>query len=203
MGAIRAPLPIQHRAMRHTTGPSAVSIRTLLGRATGRFRRDQQGATAVEFALIAFPFFALLFAILETAMIFLVGQALESATEDSARLIRTGQAQQSGFDVDDFRKSICDQIVVLFKCPEKLILDVRTADDFASVDLSTPVVNGQLEVEDPEHFDAGNGEEIVVVRAFYEWPTVTQFLGEGFTKLANGNHLLTAAAAFRNEPFPW
>jgi Flp pilus assembly protein TadG len=188
--------------MRHDTGPSAVSIRTLLGRATERFRRDQQGATAVEFALIALPFFALLFAILETAMIFLVGQALETATEDSARLIRTGQAQQSGFDVDDFRKSICDQIAVLFNCPSKLILDVRTAADFASVDLSTPVFAGELDDDDFE-YDDGSGEEIVVVRAFYEWPTVTQFLGEGFTKLANGNHLLTAAAAFRNEPFPW
>ena len=183
--------------MKDDTGPSAVSIRTLLGRATGRLRRDQRGATAVEFALIALPFFALLFAIIETALMFLVGQALETATEDSARLIRTGQAQQQGFDVDAFRDSICDQVVVLYKCPTKLILDVRTADD-----LSTPVAAGQLD-DDDFGYDDGNGEEIVVVRAFYEWPTVTQFLGGGFTKLANGNHLLTAAAAFRNEPFPW
>jgi Flp pilus assembly protein TadG len=188
--------------MKDDTGPSAVSIRTILGRATKRFRRDQQGATAVEFALIALPFFAILFAIIETALIFLVGQALETATEDSARLIRTGQAQQSGFDADDFRESICGQVLVLYKCPEKLILDVRTAEDFASVDLSTPVVAGELADDDFE-YDDGSGEEIVVVRAFYEWPTVTQFLGQGFTKLANGNHLLTSAAAFRNEPFPW
>jgi Flp pilus assembly protein TadG len=188
--------------MKDDTGPSAVSIRTLLGRATGRFRRDQQGATAVEFALIALPFFALLFAILETALIFLVGQALETATEDSARLIRTGQAQQQGFDEDAFRASICDQVVLLYQCPSKLILDVRTEDDFAGVDLSTPVAAGQL-ADDDFGYDDGNGESIVVVRAFYEWPTVTQFLGGGFTKLANGNHLLTAAAAFRNEPFPW
>jgi Flp pilus assembly protein TadG len=188
--------------MKDDTGPSAVSIRTILGRATGRFRRDQQGATAVEFALIALPFFALLFAILETALIFLVGQALETATEDSARLIRTGQAQQQGFDEEDFRTSICDQVVLLYKCPSKLVLDVRTEDNFAGVDLSTPVAGGQL-ADDDFGYDDGNGESIVVVRAFYEWPTLTQFLGGGFTKLANGNHLLTAAAAFRNEPFPW
>ncbi len=188
--------------MRDDTAPSAVSFSTLVRRATTRFRRDQRGATAVEFALIAFPFFALLFAILETALIFLVGQALETATEDSARLIRTGQAQQDGFDQEDFKKSICDQIVVLHKCSSKLVLDVRTAANFAGVDLSTPVAAGQLD-DDGFGYDDGNGESIVVVRAFYEWPTVTQFLGSGFTKLANGNHLLTAAAAFRNEPFPW
>ena len=188
--------------MKDETGPSPRSIRTLLGRATGRFRRDQRGATVVEFALIALPFFSLLFAIMETALIFLVGQALETATEDSARLIRTGQAQQQAFDAEDFRQSICGQVVVLYKCTSKLVLDVRTADDFAGVDLSTPVAGGQLD-DDDFGYDDGNGESIVVVRAFYEWPTITQFLGEGFTKLANGNHLLTSAAAFRNEPFPW
>jgi Flp pilus assembly protein TadG len=188
--------------MRDDTAPSAVSFRTLLYRAATRFRRDQKGATVVEFALIAFPFLSLLFAILETAMIFLVGQALETATGDSARLIRTGQAQQEGFDREAFKKSICDQIIVLYKCSSNLVLDVRTADNFAGVDLSTPVSAGQLD-DDDFGYEDGNGESIVVVRAFYEWPTVTQFLGGGFTKLANGNHLLTAAAAFRNEPFPW
>ena len=48
--------------------------------------------------------------------------------------------------------------------------------------------SGKLD-DDGFDYDDGSGEEIVVVRAFYEWPTVTQFLGEGFTKLANGNHL--------------
>src|SRR4051812_47106857 len=33
-----------------------------------RFRKNQSGATAVELGLIALPFFALLFAILETAL---------------------------------------------------------------------------------------------------------------------------------------
>jgi Flp pilus assembly protein TadG len=184
--------------MTDDTGPSLGSIRTALGRATGRFRRDQQGATAVEFALIAFPFFALRFAILETALVFLVGQALETATDNSARLIRTGQAQ--AFDADAFRQSICGQIAVMSSCMTQLKLDVRTAADFGSADQSTPVADGKLQVEEPEHFDTGSGGEIVVVRAFYEWPTIAQFLGQAST-LASGNHLLVATAAFRNEPF--
>lgn len=44
------------------------------------------------------PFLALLFAIMETGLIFFTGQALETAVADSARLIMTGQAQTQGFD---------------------------------------------------------------------------------------------------------
>ena len=62
-----------------------------------RFRQREDGAAAVEFALIATPFLALTFAIMETAGVFFAGQALETATADSARLIMTGQAQTQGF----------------------------------------------------------------------------------------------------------
>ena len=44
-----------------------------------RLVRQQDGAAAVEFALVAAPFLALVFAIMETAVIFFSGQALETA----------------------------------------------------------------------------------------------------------------------------
>ena len=68
--------------------------RSALGRCLRRFARRQDGAAAVEFAFIAVPFLALLFAILETALVFFAGQSLESAVADTGRLIMTGQAQQ-------------------------------------------------------------------------------------------------------------
>ena len=43
-----------------------------------RFRRNRRGSAAVEFALIATPFFALLFAIIETSIVFFAGQVLET-----------------------------------------------------------------------------------------------------------------------------
>jgi Flp pilus assembly protein TadG len=184
------------------TDRRAIPLLTFVGRTLGRFRRDQKGATAVEFALVAIVFFPLLFAILETGLIFLMGQALETATENSARLIRTGQAQEQDFDEDAFRNSICYQLKLLPSCSEKLILDVRTAANFGSTDLSTPMVNGELD-DEGFGYEAGHGEEIVVVRAFYEWPTIAGYLSSAITDLSNGNHLMVATAAFRNEPFPW
>ena len=62
-----------------------------------RFARQQGGAAAVEFGLVAAPFLALVFAIMETAIVFFSGQALETAVADASRLIMTGQAQTQGF----------------------------------------------------------------------------------------------------------
>ena len=62
--------------------------------ARGRgFRRDERGTTAIEFGILGMPFFALLAAILETSYVFLAGQILDTAVQDSARFIRTGQVQ--------------------------------------------------------------------------------------------------------------
>jgi Flp pilus assembly protein TadG len=171
------------------------------GRRLPRFRRDQNGGAAVEFALLAVPFLVLLIAIFETALLFLAGQVLETGVAETARMIRTGQAQHSEFDREDFRQAICDASVVLISCQGKLTVDVRTAESFSAADLTAPIVDGKLDGENFV-FEPGNGSDIVVVRAFFEWPTFMRAFGQDFSTLANGNHLLSATAAFRNEPFP-
>ena len=62
-----------------------------------RFRRNRRGSAAVEFALVAPVFFALLFAIIETAIVFFASQVLETVTQNSARQIMTGQAQDANY----------------------------------------------------------------------------------------------------------
>ena len=129
--------------------------------------------------------------------------ALETATANSARLIRTGQAQQQGFTANQFRDSICGQVLDLFNCTSGLSMDVRTYQTFDSINLLNPVdENGQL-VTNNFTYQPGNGTDIVVVRVFYEWPTFSSLLGLNLNNMANGKHLLAATAAFRNEPFPW
>jgi len=173
-----------------------------LGRRGARFRRDEGAATAVEFGLLALPFIALTFAILETALVYFAGQTLETAVNNSARLIRTGQAQQQGMSSTTFKQTICDQVGVMFDCTNGLWLDVETYPDFASISLTAPIQNGNLNTSNFK-FTMGSGNNIVVVRAYYEWPTFSKLLGLNYSNLADGNHLLTATAAFKNEPFPW
>ena len=49
-----------------------------------RFRRAEKGATAVEFAMVAAPFFFLLFAMIEIAAVFFTSTVLENAVLESA-----------------------------------------------------------------------------------------------------------------------
>jgi Flp pilus assembly protein TadG len=76
-----------------------------------RMLRERGGATTVEFA----PFLAMVFAIMETAIVFFAGQALETAAAGSA-LIMTGQAQTKGYDQAKFKEAVCGKIYGLFNC---------------------------------------------------------------------------------------
>src|SRR3990172_7469707 len=112
----------------------AIGARRLLGHKLVRqLVQRQDGAAAVEFALVAAPFLALLFAIMETAIIFFAGQALETAVADSARLIMTGQAQTQGFDQTKFKEQVCAKIYGLFNCNAGVYVDVKTFTNFSTV----------------------------------------------------------------------
>ena len=41
----------------------------------------------------------------------------------------------------------------------------------------------------------------MLVRAFYSWNVATPLLTPFLVNMSGSNHLLSAAAAFRNEPF--
>jgi Flp pilus assembly protein TadG len=106
-------------------GTAASCVRGLRRSRIGRrFARDEGGSSAVEFSLIAAPFLALMFAIIETAMVFFAGQTLEAAAADSARLIMTGQAQSKGFSASDFKTAVCNRIYGLFDCANGVYVDV-------------------------------------------------------------------------------
>ncbi|WP_181704649.1 TadE/TadG family type IV pilus assembly protein [Chthonobacter rhizosphaerae] len=169
---------------------------------SGRFARRADGSVAVEFAIVSVPFFALLFAILETALIFFVGQILDTAVTQAARQIRTGQVQQTKLNADGFKALVCSGLAGFGDCAGNLAVEVVRYDDFNSVTLGSPV-GADGKVKDDFGFDPGKRGDVVVVRGFYQWPAFFNMFGTSSTPLANGKHLLGAAVAFRNEPFPW
>jgi hypothetical protein len=88
-----------------------------------RFGRSRRASAAVQFAFIAPLFFCLLFAIVEVALIFFAGQTLETATQDSARMILTGQAQNGSYTQAMFKNDLCGRIVALFNCQSGIYID--------------------------------------------------------------------------------
>ena len=179
----------------------AVGIRRLFGlQAIRRLTRQQDGAAAVEFGMVAAPFLALVFAIMETAMVFFAGQVLETAAGDSARLIMTGQAQNQSFDQSKFKEEVCARVFGLFNCSGGVHIDVKTYTSFASVDTSPPIdSNGNL-IQN-FGYQPGLPGDIVVVRLFYQWPVYVPLLGFNLADMAGGKRLMAATVAFRNEPY--
>lgn len=168
-----------------------------------RFHRDESGATAVEFGIVAVPFFALMFAIFEVGLTFFAGQLMETAVDNAGRLIRTGQAQQDGLTLGTFKDKICAQTYQILDCQNGLKLDVRKFSTFDSMTLTPPLDQDGNLITDNFIFQPGSGGEIVLVRAYYEWPVFLNAFGTGLQNMPSGKHLLSAAAAFKNEPFPW
>ncbi|QPF84230.1 pilus assembly protein [Bradyrhizobium genosp. L] len=178
--------------------PARLSLKLLR-----RFRRHRRGSAAVEFALIAPLFFALLFAIIEVGMIFFASQVLETVTQDSARMIMTGQAQSASYTQAQFKSYVCGRIGALFDCTNGIYVDVRSyssSTGFANVNVASPIDSSNCFLPSMQ-YSPGGASDIVVVRLFYQWPLFVTKLGFNPSNLCNGKRLLTATAAFKNEPF--
>lgn len=183
-------------------GAPSVAGRLLSKMMRSAIVRDREGAAAVEFGIIALPFIALMGAIFESALCFLAGQILDTAVNDAARLIRTGQAQAAGYSETQFKTEVCNRLYVMFDCGS-LMVDSKVYSNFTSTNTSMPIDSDKNLDTSGFTYQMGASSEIVVVRAFYQYDLYFSKLGFDLSNLANGSRLLAGVAAFRNEPFPW
>lgn len=170
---------------------------------------DERGAVAIEFGILALPFFAIIFAILETSIVFMAGQVLDSAVQDASRKVRTGESASA--TLAQFRTEICEGLFGLFDC-SKLKISVQPITAFSDISTAvlTPIKPNCDPSTDPdqcwqvtEAFQPGTGSSIELVQVFYKWPTVVDFGGFNLSNQADagGARLLSAVRVFRNEPY--
>ena len=163
---------------------------------------------AVEFALIAPVFFLLLFGILETGLAVFASMVLENGVKTVARLIRTGQAASANMTQAQFRQALCNQINLVLSCDASVFyVDVRAFSSFGASGFPAPIdSNGNLN-PNLNSYQMGvssqiaSANDIVLVRAFYTWQMFTPLLGRFYANMNNNTRLLSASAAFRNEPY--
>lgn len=162
-----------------------------------RLHRDENGATAVEFAMIAFPFFLLIFAIIEASLLFFAGQYIETAVDDTMRLFRTGQLDSTTSEAE-FRAALCERIVVMFDCD-----GIRTYVEVAQAfeDLNDPPEPDPTSGDRPANqFVPGCSRCIMQISASYEWPIFTNFAAP--LAYNSGNYaLLSVVAVSKTEPY--
>jgi len=166
------------------------------------FARAEDGAAAVETALVATPFFLLVFGILQLAIIFLASASLENAMQKAARTVRTGELQTGAAPTQAaFKQAICNNWGWLqSSCMSDLYVDVRTFSSFQTVTAPQPLTNGTF---DPNvlQFSPGGPNDVVVVHAYYQWPLIAPGMDQALANLNGGKMLMTSTSTFRNEPY--
>ncbi|MEP3231745.1 MAG: TadE/TadG family type IV pilus assembly protein [Hyphomicrobiales bacterium] len=162
-----------------------------------KFLRNERGSNAVEFALLALPFFGLILGIIQLGLVFLANQSLDSAVDTVAREIRTGQIRSNAIGIDTFRASICDNAPIIIGCEGVLEISVQSFPSIEDTTTTTlfvdnsPIITGD--------YETGNGGDVVVISAAVSIPIIAGSLfgaGDG-----SGRSRLTASLVFTNENF--
>jgi Flp pilus assembly protein TadG len=169
-----------------------------------RFREAEQGATAVEFALVAPAFLAMLFAIIQTTLFLFAQATLQSAAVEAGRMFMTGSAQNTGttgLSQTQFASDVCPMVSALFTCAN-LQINVSTYSSFSGASTSAPSLynsNGSLITTGT--YSPGTQGEIMVVQLAYPWPVVGIPLGSVLPGTGYGTTEIMGISAFRVEPY--
>ena len=165
-----------------------------------RWITKSDGSTAVEFALISFPFIFVIIGIIEMSLMFGAQSVLLGATNEASRLIRTGQVQQTAADPEImFRDLLCDKADAFIRC-SNLQYEVVEMDDFSSF--------ADFEAEYDEDgnlisrgFIPGGVNSVNLIRVIYRYRFGTPLIGNFLSDRPNNTKLLMATVVLQTEPY--
>lgn len=162
-----------------------------------------RAVVAVEYAIVAPVFLSLMLGIVDVGLLLASQAQLDSATNDAARLILTGQATSNG---SAFGSQLCSEASSLMSC-SGLTYRVQTGNSFAGLSASytlgaTGAPTGFSSY--PASISAGNTggsltNDFVLVQVAYQRPWLFTLLG---TMMGHSTQLLISTVAFENEPSP-
>lgn len=183
-----------------------------------RFIADENGVTAIEFGIIALPFFALIFGIVSSGLVFFVYSSVERGVWDASRDLRTGLLQNGGGAYNGlnpsqlkqkFKDKLCSRMPSMIQADCQVNMRVIVQAYGANSSISAPsckqVDGGGTSTIVPDAATAanyGDQNEVVMVTGCYQW-TYAKLLPI-FTMqntLSDGSFVMQASATFRNEPF--
>jgi Flp pilus assembly protein TadG len=161
------------------------------------FFRHRRGAAAVEFALLAFPFFLIIASILEIGLVSLSGVMMQQGVREAARGALTGSGACRSRE--QLAGEICQGAAILPQCGSRLELKQVVFPSGWQNDIHQSAATAGSPGQQSD-FSAPNGGDVVVVQATYRWstisPIVSPFLGDGQGELEIRNSF-----AFQTEPY--
>lgn len=172
----------------------------MLNKILARWSGQEEGSTAIEFALLFVPYLFLTLAIMELSIMYSAASLLEGATGSAARLIRTGQLQQAeGVDPQEmFQDAICNYATVLINCNE-VVIDVRTLDSFGDYEANAAEYDEDGNLM-PGDFDAGGSGDRVLIRVGYRYNMMTPLVGPLLAGSDNSRFFMSTIV-LQTEPY--
>lgn len=175
----------------------------LIRRILRRYGKSQDGAAAVEFAMVAAPFFFVLGSIAETGLMLFTEYAIQNAVQGAGRLIRTHQAAAVDGTVlmsdAEFKTALCSKMTSLIDCDGSVTVHVESASDFATLQASIPSYI-DIGAGGPSSYDPGAAGETVGVIATYDWDFAFPFMDFLGNIDGDSKRRLHGIAVFVNEP---
>lgn len=174
--------------------------------------RNEDGAAAIEFAMLALPFLMFVLGVIGMGLYFFMDSSLQYAVSSAARKIRTGEVNTGGANgnamtVGQFRNLVCTT-GTLINCDDLAIM-VQHATDWSGLSPQSCLDSkGNMSGSTGATGDllsqySGGASDVVLVTLCYKWDLAQQF---GFLKLGSGAGgtgpaILQATAAFKSEPY--
>ncbi len=165
----------------------------------GKIRKNEEGSTAVEFAIVGIPFIFMIIGIIEMALMFTTHSLLEASLSQAGRQIRTG-AVQLGAGQELFQNILCESAAILIPCDD-LQYQVVSLEDFSDAsDFPEATFDDDGNLED-QQFDAGGVSDVVMMRVAYRYPIKTPLMQPLLTNNGDFNRILLSTMVLQSEPY--
>ena len=180
-------------------------------------KRDQIGAVALEYALLAPLFVAFTFGSLEIGRILMVYSALEGAVTESTRISITGNIPDGYATVEDYIKEYVENSIENVGVDTGVSISMKVYDSFSAIGDEEPYTdtNGNLTYDvgecytdingnagwdaDMGSIGAGGEENVMVMDISVDLPYMMHGVISAFSQSESIN--LSTTTAVRNEPY--
>lgn len=177
--------------------------------------RDKSGITALEFALIMPVFLLMVMGIIEFSSIMFTTAVMESATNITSRLGKTGYVAEGTTREQQIIDSVANRTAGLLD-PQKITIESKAYTNFDKIGQPEPCLSPNVspcpgtpgvnfvDINGNGTWDAdmgkaglGNAGDVVVYTVTYPWPVMTPLIGSIIGNTFN----ITVRTVVRNEPY--
>ena len=160
-----------------------------------RFGQDKSGAAALEFAMVALPFLAMILCIIEVGVDFLFFSQIDYAAHKAAQEVRSGSVQIQNLTAAQFKTNVLCPKLTGFTCSslEVNVVVIKQSEEWAT--WSPATINPATAKWCP-----GGSTDTVLMQVAYPVPLATM-IWAGAQSTANSVRYYLSAAAFRNDPY--